>query len=172
MNLPPKLGVTTDKNVDLSAFDCIVKQANHELKKRGKLTLNFGTYEEMKASLMTLELGDLEKAHQLCVEANAWYIFLAEMKSIATKHYLDLEAEKKRIHSEESQRANQSSKGASDAIADTQPSVINAREARNTLETLCEMLDYHVKYLDKAYYISKATWEWAEKNKSNDSKNK
>lgn len=162
---PPKLGIQIDENSAISAFEAIVNRANHTLKKVQRPTLKFGEYEKLKEKINKLSL-DSTDAHEIAVLANAWYDFMAEMKAIATKEYLDLDAEKKRIHAEASSKSNMSSKAACDAVADTLPIVISARKHRNIMETLKEMLDSEIKYLEKASYLAKATWEWSEKNKA------
>lgn len=47
-----------------------------------------------------------------------------------------------------------------DRLANKDDAVISIRKKRNCIESLCELLDSKIQFLERSHYLCKKTFEW------------
>lgn len=155
MAMPPVL-----KNKDSSYLNILLKNAEEILKENGLIIDLTGYYETM-LKLYSLEMSDVAGAWELSMELNAWSDYLGDIRSNCKKILSDLEAEKMSTIAAASLSADKGKVANGDRLANKDEKVVQIRKKRNTMQSLCDLLDSKVIYLERAHYMCKKTFEIA-----------
>ncbi|MFF2531544.1 hypothetical protein ACFVS2_21790 [Brevibacillus sp. NPDC058079] len=158
MAKPPLHPLTTTDGKELSYFQLLAHWASEYVKKDG-IQLNFKGYEETLVAYSNLNETDLQKAWNLAKELNTWAEYFSSIANLIQKLYLDAEAEKNEVKSLASIEADDKKVANGDRLSNKDPKVVNARKKRNTLKSFHEELEAKVKFLERAHYHCKATYD-------------
>jgi len=131
----------------------------------GYIQLNFTGYTETLVEYANLEENQLNKAWKLAKELNAWAEYFSSICHVIQKIYLDAETDKKSTQAQASYEADPSKVATGDRLSNKDIRVVNSRKKRNTLKALYEELEAKTKFLERAHYHCKATYEMSIKQK-------
>lgn len=157
MAKPPIYPIVIDGN-KTNYFQILVRWASEYLKKDG-IQLNFQGYTETLIEYANLKEHETEKAWKLAQELNAWSEYFSSIANLIQKMYLDAETEKNEIKSIASVEADEKKVANGDRLSNKDPKVVSARKKRNTLKAFYEELESKVKFLERAHYHCKTTYE-------------
>lgn len=155
MAMPP---VLRDKNK--SYLKILLSSAEEILKENG-LIIDLTGFDETIQKLYTLKMSDIPSAWELSMELNAWSDYLGDIRSNCKKILSDLEAEKMSTIATASLTADKGKVANGDRLANKDEKVVQIRKKRNTMQSLCDLLDSKVIYLERAHYMCKKTFEIA-----------
>ncbi len=141
-----------------SYFEVLLNEAKPILEQRG-LIADIEGFEETMNSLNSLTISDVALAWKLCAELNAWSDYLSDMRSNCNKILKDLEVEKKLIVAEASLKADKGKVANGDRLANKDKDVVKVRKDRNVIESLVELLNAKIEYLERGHYLCKKTFE-------------
>lgn len=144
-----------------SYFDTLLENAKPILDENN-ITVDISGYKETMNSLAALKLSDYNAAWQLSLELNAWSDYLSDIRSNCKRILNNLEAEKMSIIATASLVADKVKVSNGDRLANKDEKVVEIRKKRNTMESLCELLDSKIAYMERAHYLCKKTFETAQ----------
>lgn len=158
MAKPPVYPIISPNGSKTNYFQLLVRMASEYLKEDG-IQLNFQGYTETLIEYASLKENEAEKAWNLAQELNAWAEYMSSIANLVQKLYLDAETEKNEIKSIASVEADKNKVANGDRLSNQDPKVVMARKKRNTLKAFYEELESKVKFLERAHYHCKATYE-------------
>lgn len=148
-----------------SYFDALLESAKPILVEN-KLIVDVNGYKETINSLANLKLTDYNAAWTLSLELNAWSDYLSDIRSNCKRILNNLEAEKMSTIATASLSADKVKVSNGDRLANKDEKVVEIRKKRNTMESLCELLDSKIAYMERAHYLCKKTFEIAQDSDS------
>lgn len=154
-----------DKHIDY--FEFLVLKASEIMKKDG-IRINIKGYKETVEEYRALEENNLEKMWILAKDLNAWSEYLSGLCNLIQKYYLDSETKKAEVLSIVSINSDQERVTNGKRIADQHKDVILVRQQRNTLQSFYNELEAKVKFLERAHYHCKTTYDNSIKRQIND----
>jgi len=157
MPMPP---VFNNKN-KVSYFEVLLNDAK-EILLENNLYIDLTGYKETMEKLLNLKMKDYDSAWELCQELNAWSDYLSDIRSNCKKILNNLEADKMSIIAEASINADSTKVSNGDRLANKDKSVVDIRKKRNIMESLCNLLDAKIEYMERAHYVCKKTFEIAQ----------
>lgn len=155
MAMPPM------KSNGVSYFDLLLQDAK-DILEENHVRIDISGYNETIYSLYHLEMLQDERAWELSQELNAWSDYFSDINSNCKKILKNLEAEKMAIVAEASINADSTKVSNGDRLANKNSEVVSIRKKRNTMESLCDLLDAKIEYLERAHYMCKKTFELAQ----------
>lgn len=150
--------VSADGQTPTNYFQVLARWAGDYVKKDG-IQLNFKGYQETLLEYANLSEHELDKAWRLAKELNTWAEYFSSVANLIQKMYLDSEAEKNEVKSMASFAADDKKVANGDRLSNKDPKVVDARKKRNTLKSFHEELEAKVKFLERAHYHCKATYD-------------
>jgi hypothetical protein len=147
MPMPPK----TPINGAYDYFDILCKTASKYL----EIPINFDGYKEVVEKYQNISLTDRDSNWELAKELNAWSEYCSDIANYIQNVFLDAETSKIQVYSEKSITFSDKNVSAGDRKANTDVSVIEARNKRNALKALYDSLLSKKDFLDKAFYQCK-----------------
>lgn len=161
----PPLHPIQVNGTDRSYFELLVLIANDYLKEDG-IKLNFQGYKETIVEYANLKEHETEKAWRLAKDLNTWSEYFSSVANLIQKTYLDAETDKQSAQSIASFDADPNKVANGDRLSNKDTRVISARKKRNALKSLYEELEAKVKFLERAHYHCKSTYEIISKQKT------
>jgi hypothetical protein len=158
MAKPPLHPLNCSDGRQISYFELLARWASEHVKKDG-IQLNFKGYEETLLDYANLSENQLEHAWKLAKELNTWAEYFSSIANLIQKLYLDAETEKHEVKSLASFEADDKKVANGDRLSNKDSKVVNARKKRNTLKSFHEELESKVKFLERAHYHCKATYD-------------
>ena len=146
----------------MSYFELLVRHAHAYLKEDG-IVLNFAGYNETIVQYAKLQEHETDKAWELAKDLNAWSEYFSSVSNMLQKTFLDAETDKNSTEAIASFQADNEKVANGNRLSDKDERVIYARKKRNALKALYEELDAKVKFLERAHYHCKSTYEIAMK---------
>lgn len=160
---PPNTPIQVDgKNI--SYFQLLYLQVNPILMK-DNITLSFQGYNQTIQEYEKLKETDTENAWKLAKELNAWTEYFSSVSNLIQKMYLDSETDKIAFFATASLKADAVKVANGERMANCNEDVIKARKKRNILKAFNDELVEKMKFLERAHYHCKATYDWANKQK-------
>lgn len=156
--ISPMTITINDKEKDIDYFEFLVLKANDIMKKDG-IKINIKGYKETVEEYKSLQENDLEKMWTLAKDLNAWSEYLSGLCNLIQKYYLDSETKKAEVLSIVSINADQERVTNGKRLADQHKDVILVRQHRNTLQSFYNELEAKVKFLERAHYHCKTTYD-------------
>ena len=171
MAKPPATAITITRNnkqLELSYFEHLTLIVHDLLSSEGLLEkdglkLNIKGYTETVEEYKNLEENNLDAVWQLAKDLNAWSDYLSSMANLIQKYYLDSETEKAQMLSVVSINADHERVSNGKRIADQDKKVVSVRKKRNVLQSYYNELESKVKFLERAHYHCKSTYDSAMK---------
>lgn len=163
MARPPLYPIQTAEGKKMNYFQDLVTKAYQYLKEDG-ITLSFEGYTETILEYSNLKESDKEKAWELARDLNAWSEYFSSLANLLQKEYLDAMTDKQSTQALASFKADQKKVANGDRLSNKDPDVIFIRKKRNVLKALYDELEAKVKFLERAHYHCKATYDWSQKN--------
>lgn len=147
-----------NKETNIDYFEFLLLKASDIMKKDG-IRINVKGYKETVDEYKTLEENDLEKMWILAKDLNAWSEYLSGLCNLIQKYYLDSETKKAEVLSIVSINSDQERVTNGKRLADQHKDVILVRQQRNTLQAFYNELEAKVKFLERAHYHCKTTYD-------------
>ena len=145
-------------------FNLLLNNTKEILEEYG-VYIEIGDYEKTIKKLESLSLSESNKAWNLAMELNAWSDYFSDIRSNCKKILADLEADKMAAIATASYSADNKKVANGDRLANKDDSVIQARRKRNAVESLCELLDSKIAFLERSHYVCKKTFELSQQIK-------
>ncbi|WPS85451.1 hypothetical protein SMD22_02130 (plasmid) [Brevibacillus halotolerans] len=158
MAKPPLHPLTTADGKPCSYFQLLARWSSNYLKNDG-IQLNFKGYEETLLEYANLNENEINKAWKLAKELNTWAEYFSSIANLIQKLYLDAETEKNEVKSLASYQADDKKVANGDRLSNKDEKVVTVRKKRNTLKAFHEELEAKVKFLERAHYHCKATYD-------------
>lgn len=158
MAKPPLNPILTQDGKETNYFEMLARWASEYLKKDG-IQLNFKGYKETLLEYANVNEDQLEQLWKLAKELNTWAEYFSSIANLIQKMYLDAETEKNEVKSSASVRADEKKVANGDRLSNKDEAVVSARKKRNTLKSFFEELEAKVKFLERAHYHCKATYD-------------
>lgn len=144
----------------MSYFEKLVRLANEYVSQDG-IQLNFAGYTDTLIEYANLTEKDKEKAWNLAKDLNAWAEYFSSIANLIQKLYLDSETDKISTQALASFEADEKKVANGDRLSNKDERVIQVRKKRNTLKAFHQELEAKVKFLERAHYHCKATYDLA-----------
>ncbi|WPQ59659.1 hypothetical protein [Paenibacillus polymyxa] len=158
MAKPPVYPLKTIEGKSTSYFRILVLWARDYVQPDG-IELNFSGYEKTLEEYADLNENELNKAWKLAKELNTWSEYFSSIANLIQKVYLDAETEKNEVKALASLEADNKKVTNGDRLSNKSEKVVQARKKRNVLKSLHEELCAKVKFLERAHYHCKATYD-------------
>lgn len=158
MTLPPSLPckVKNDLGIfeDVTYFDFFVKLVQEDAKGKN-LNINYNGLSKIKEEYININKNDKEALWRLTNSLNMWCDFFYDLSDIANKLALNSNTEKIRQIAVSSiaydiKNATNGKRG-----ADMDELVVNARNIRNSFESMQKAFENKAKFFERAFYICK-----------------
>ncbi|TCJ98269.1 UNVERIFIED_ORG: hypothetical protein BDK47_11855 [Anoxybacillus amylolyticus] len=159
MSIPPVAPLRTSQGRALSYFEYLVVMVHPYMKEEG-LSLNFSGYQDVLCRYSQLREDDVQEAWELSKELNAWAEYFSSVANLVQRMYLDAEADKLAITSLASVEADAKKVANGERLANQDARVIAARKRRNILKAFYDELEAKVRFLERAHYHCKVTYEY------------
>lgn len=163
MSLPP-LSPLSHNGKDVSYFEMAAITASKVLNEYG-IKLNFDGYLDTVKNYHDLDLNDTGSAWELSKELNAWSEYFSDMSNIVQKILLDAETESSEIQAMSSIKHDSEKVSNGNRLSYQDKDVVTVRKKRNVLKAFYDELEAKVKFLERAHYHCKATFDIASKSK-------
>jgi len=157
---PPISPLSSDSQNESTYFDILVQLARQYVEKDG-IQLDFSGYKETLMEYANLKEQDKKRAWVLARDLNAWAEYFSSLANLIQKLYLDAETDKISAQAIASYEADPRKVANGDRLSNKNPQVIEARKKRNILKALYDELEAKVKFLERAHYHCKITYELA-----------
>ncbi|WCF11380.1 hypothetical protein NDS46_30955 (plasmid) [Paenibacillus thiaminolyticus] len=165
MAKPPVNPLLTHDGKPTNYFEVLARWASEYVKKDG-IMLNFKGYKETLLDYANVNEDELDKLWKLAKELNTWAEYFSSIANLIQKLYLDAETEKNERKSMASVEADEKKVANGDRLSNKDARVVEARKKRNTLKSFHEELEAKVKFLERAHYHCKATYDAKTKSTS------
>lgn len=159
---PPVNPLKTNSGREMGYFEKLAQMTSEYLQEEN-IALNFKGYKDTIAEYASLEEQDKEKAWRLAKEINAWSEYFAGISNLIQKLALDAETDKIEIQSMVSIESDGVKVANGDRLSNKDHRVVYARKKRNSLKSFYDAIESEIKFLERAYYHCKATYDWANK---------
>lgn len=125
-----------------------------------KFQIDITGYAQTVEKLNKLTLHDYASSWELSLELNSWSDYLSDILSNCRCILRNLETEKMAKVATASANADSNKVANGDRLANKDEAVISIRKKRNCIESLCELLDSKIQFLERSHYLCKKTFEW------------
>ena len=154
--LPPK---PLNYGSNISYFEFLLNEASPILNDF-HFQIDITGYSHTIDKLNKLTLDDYSTAWELSQELNSWSDYLSDILSNCRCILRNLETDKMAKVATASANADSNKVANGDRLANKDDSVISIRKKRNCIESLCELLDSKIQFLERSHYLCKKTFEW------------
>lgn len=161
MIFPPKAPLVNG-NEQINYFQQLTKLASPYLNKYG-ITLNFEGFLEVIEEYQNLQFTDIEKAWQLAMVMNSWADYFSSLSNVVQKIMLDSETDWIKTQAIKSISHDIDKVSNGNRFSNKDEEVIKLRNKKNTLKAFYDELQAKVRFLERAYYHCKITYEVGKK---------
>lgn len=161
MIFPPKAPLVKG-NKDINYFQQLAMLVSPCLKEYG-ITLNFQGFTELIDEYQDLKFNDAEKAWELAMMINSWSDYFSSLSNVVQKIMLDSETDWLKAQAIKSIRHDVDKVSNGNRFSNKDKDVIRLRKKRNVLKAFYDELQAKVRFLERAYYHCKATYELGRK---------
>jgi hypothetical protein len=158
MPLPPFNPIMKDGR-ETNYFQVLAGWAGKILNTEQEIKLNFTGYTETLIQYAELKEEDISNAWRLAKELNTWAEYFSSLANLIQKIYLDADTTKIEVQADSSIRSDATKVSNGDRLSNKDILVVNARKTRNTLQAFHEELQAKTKFLERAHYHCKATYD-------------
>ena len=161
MIFPPKTPLTKD-NKNINYFQQLAILVAPYLKEYG-ITLNFQGFSDLIEEYQDLSFTDIEKAWELAMMINSWSDYFSSMSNVIQKVMLDSETDWLKVQAAKSITHDVDKVSNGNRFSNKDAEVVRLRKKRNILKAFYDELQAKVRFLERAYYHCKTTYELGQK---------
>ena len=161
MALPPDKPLKYN-NRDVTYFEMLAIKANDYLAQYG-IKLNFNGYTETVNEYKNMEFHEGDIAWRLSKELNAWAEYFSEISNLIQKILLDSESDEREKQAISSIKFDSEKVSNGNRLSYKDKAVVESIKKKNTLKAFHDELDAKVRFLERAHYHCKITFESNEK---------
>lgn len=161
MILPPKTPLVRG-NRSINYFQQLAMLVSPYLKEYG-LVLNFHGFSDVIEEYQNLNFDDIEKAWKLAIAINSWSDYFSSMSNLVQKIMLDSETDWIKVQAAKSISHDIEKVSNGNRFSNKDKEVVKLRKKRNILKAFYDELQAKVRFLERAYYHCKTTYELGQK---------
>lgn len=158
MTLPPSLPCKIENDLgmfeDVTYFDFFIKLVKEDAKGKN-LDINYNGLSKIKEEYIKIDKNDKEALWRLTNSLNMWCDFFYDLSDIANKLALNSNTEKIRQIAVSSIAYDGKNSTNGKRGADMDELVVNARNVRNSFESMQKAFENKAKFFERAFYICK-----------------
>lgn len=158
MTLPPSFPCKLENELgileDVTYFDFFINLVKDDAKVKN-LNINYNGLTKIKEEYMHIDKNDKEKLWRLTNSLNMWCDFFYDLSDIANKLALNANTEKIRQIAVSSIAYDGKNSTNGKRGADMDELVVNARNIRNSFESMQKAFENKAKFFERAFYICK-----------------
>lgn len=161
MIFPPETPLKRDSG-DINYFQQLAMLASPYLREYG-VALNFQGFSELMEEYQDLRFSEIERAWELAMMINSWSDYFSSMSNIVQKAMLDSETDWLKLQATKSIIHDAEKVSNGNRFSNKDEEVIRLRKKRNVLKAFHDELHAKVRFLERAYYHCKTTYELGQK---------